>query len=46
MVKGEGGLLAAGVDLGFDFAVVGEAAFLQFGENQLAIETEFELPPV
>ena len=40
------GRLTAGVDQGFDFAVVGEAAFLQLGKDQFAIEAEFKLPSV
>lgn len=41
-----GGLLAASVNLGFDFAAVGKATFLQLGKDQFAIEAEFKSPPV
>ena len=44
--KGVGWRLAASVDLGFDLAVVGKAAFLQLGKDQFAIEADFKLPSV
>ena len=37
-----GGGLFAGVDLGLDLTVFGEAAFLDLRKEQVAVEAEFE----
>ena len=37
-----GGGLSAGVDLGLDLTVFGEAAFLDLRKDQIAVEAEFE----
>jgi len=46
MVKGMGTFLTTGVESGLDFAVVGEAAFLQLRKNQFAIEADLKPPSI